>query len=78
MENLKVFEVENEEPTVLECSVTKWSVCCKCLLFESCEIKELNRMGLIPNLIDSIKNVISEIKRIKIKFFMELKEKKAR
>jgi len=49
-----------------ECNECKWRACCNCMLFMKCDKKGKNRVGVIPNLSDAIK-------KIKIKFFMELK-----
>lgn len=75
IKNLRVTEYTNDNPIVVECIVTNWKVCCNCIEFDSCMIKDSNRMGIIPNLIEDFKSFITELKRIKIKFFMELKGK---
>lgn len=54
------------EDIVTECHETEWDVCCMCKNFNCCQIKGKNRRGLIPN-------ILNEIKKLNIKFFMELK-----
>lgn len=65
---IKVFETINGQMDyiVLECSEDKWNVCIMCRYFGNCQLKSKNRVGLIPNLLD-------DIRKIKVKFLMGLK-----
>lgn len=61
------------EEVVTECGETDWKRCIACRLFGSCQFKNRNRTGVIPNLVDDFKNLKESLKKRKIKFFMELK-----
>jgi len=60
LENMRVLEFVNGEFVVIECSETKWKVCCNCILFDNCIFKERNRTGIIPNLKEDFQEFISK------------------
>lgn len=70
LENIRILEYINGKLIVIQCSETKWEVCCGCYYFENCIFKDLNRTGIVPNLVDDLKSFKESLKKRKIKFFI--------
>ena len=73
LDNIRVLECLDSELVVIKCIEKRWKICVGCKYFYNCIFKDLNRVGIIPNLIDDFKSFKESFKKRKFKFFIELK-----